>query len=104
MTNPFEVINARLQNIEALILDLHNKPANQEEQDRWFDIDELCDYLPGKPIKPTIYRWVKQGYIPAKKFGSRLGFLKSEIDLWLKEKHRIVNKEIQGEDCLKGKK
>ncbi len=90
------------QEIEDTLLN-YNKNGNSNP-DRWLSLDELREYLPGKPTRATIYRWVKQGKIPTKKFGNRLGFLKSEIDQFLKEKHRIVNKKIQVEDYLKGKK
>lgn len=87
------------QEVENVVKEFINNEAS--ESDKWFDIDELCDYLPGKPTKATIYRWAKQGKLPAKKYGSRLAFLKSEIDQWLKEKNRNPVEELDGKDCLK---
>lgn len=49
----------------------------------WFDIDELCQYLPDKPAKSTVYSWVNKRLIPYHKNGKKLRFLKSEIDKWL---------------------
>ena len=54
-----------------------------EEPDRWFDIDELCAYLPEKPSKPAIYKKVSEKAIPFEKPNKKLIFLKSRIDLWL---------------------
>ena len=67
------------------------------ETDCWFTIAELCDDLPGKPAKATIYGKVQRREIPHKKFGKRLAFLKSEIDLWLKNHSRQTNEEIKEE-------
>jgi excisionase family DNA binding protein len=53
--------------------------------DRWFDVNDLCQYHPDKPTKPTVYGWVYAGTIPVHKGGKKLRFLKSEIDNWLKQ-------------------
>ena len=55
------------------------------EADRWFDLNELCQYLPDKPKKPTVYGWVNAGLVPVHKGGKKLRFLKSEIDNFLKQ-------------------
>ena len=56
-------------------------PKNDEVQ--WLDIDALCEYLPDKPAKQTVYGWVCKKNIPFHKKGKKLQFLKSEIDRWL---------------------
>ena len=58
--------------------------SSNQQEDRWFDLTELCAYLPDKPAKPTVYAWVNQRLIPYHKGGKKLRFLKSEIDAWLK--------------------
>jgi excisionase family DNA binding protein len=91
MNNPFELIDARLSNIENLLLDLKKLPTPghpEPDPDRWFNLDELCLYLPDKPAKPTVYGWVHSGTIPNHKSGKKLRFLKSETDLWLKTGRR----------------
>jgi excisionase family DNA binding protein len=61
------------------------KEFNQESaSDVWLGINELCEYHPDKPTKPTVYGWVNAGTIPVHKGGKKLRFLKSEIDKWLK--------------------
>ena len=101
MNNPFEVIEARLNNIETLLLDLKHAPkkhsAPPAETNRWFDLNELCIYLPDKPTKPTVYGWVNSGTIPVHKGGKKLRFLKSEIDNWLRQGRKKTLAEIAEE-------
>lgn len=54
-----------------------------EPADRWFNLQELCEYLPDRPAKQTVYGWIGQHIIPYHKKGKKLQFLKSEIDQWL---------------------
>jgi phosphorylcholine metabolism protein LicD len=99
MINPFETIEARLSNIENLLLDLKhsNKGINQLETDRWFNLKELCAYLPDKPKHSTIYGYVHLKSIPFHKKGKPLIFLKSEIDLWLRAGRKKTLSEIETE-------
>jgi excisionase family DNA binding protein len=75
--------------------------SNIQEQinnpDRWFDLTELCQYIPDKPSKATVYGWVNAGIIPVHKGGKKLRFLQSEIDHWLKQGRRKTLSEIAGE-------
>jgi excisionase family DNA binding protein len=79
------------------ILSQNNAPQPQPETDRWFTIDELCEYLPDKPAKATVYGYVHTLSIPFHKTTKRLRFLKSEIDLWLKSGKRKTVSEIEAE-------
>ena len=54
-----------------------------EPADQWFNLEELCAYLPDRPAKQTVYGWIGQHIIPYHKKGKKLQFLKSEIDQWL---------------------
>ena len=85
-------LHAKLEEIERLLL--LNGPQNQSEQDKWFDLSELCAYLPDKPAKGTVYGWVHQSIIPNHKKSKKLSFRKSEIDAWLKSGRRFTGKEI----------
>ena len=66
------------------------------DADRWFTLNELCQYHPDKPKKPTVYGWVNAGAgtIPVHKNGKKLRFLKSEIDNWLKQGRKKTVAEI----------
>lgn len=60
-----------------------NNQASVEPSNRWFNLEELCEYLPDRPAKQTVYGWIGQRIIPFHKKGKKLQFLKSEIDQWL---------------------
>ena len=85
----------KLDNIERLLL--NNSTHPQPEPERWLNLSELCDYLPDKPVKPTVYGWVHQRVIPCHRRGKKLYFLKSEIDIWLKTGRKKTNAEIAAE-------
>lgn len=80
--------------LKKFILDKYNE---QIETDRWFDLEELCNYLPDKPTKQTVYRWVHLKAIPFHKGIKKLRFLKSEIDIWLKSARHKTMDEIRKE-------
>ncbi len=81
--------------IKRLLLEKSNEQRTETEQ--WFDLNELCNYLPDKPTKPTVYGWVHIGSIPCHKGQKKLRFLKSEIDNWLKQGKQKTNSEIEAE-------
>ena len=99
MNNPFESIDARLSNIETLLLDIKHSSTRSEETsgDRWMNISELIDYLPSRPVRVTVYTWTSRGEIPFHRRGKRLYFLKSEIDTWLKEGRHKTLSELRKE-------
>lgn len=74
------------------------QPIIQSQGDKWFNIDELIEYLPAHPAKQTIYDWVHKRMIPVHKEGQRkLSFLKSEIDNWMKSTKQKTIAEIEME-------
>lgn len=80
--------------------------AQEPEPERWFNIEELCSYLPDRPVRATIYEKVQSRKIPFRKAGKRLIFLKSEIDVWLKQGKQKTASEISldAEKYINGKK
>ena len=78
VANLYEKVN----NCERLLLNLSD--VNQSDTIKWFDIKELCAYLPDKPKLQTVYGWVRERKIPSHKKTKKLTFLKSEIDEWIK--------------------
>ncbi len=68
-----------------------------KEAERWLSLKDLCGYLPGRPAAATVYSWVHARKIPHQKFGKRLAFLKSEIDIWLRDHKRQTISEIEKE-------
>jgi len=77
-----------------------------KEPDFWFDIDGLCEYHPDKPKKPTVYGWVHNRSVPCHRGQKKLRFLKSEIDLWLKQGRKRTYQEtaIEADQYLAKKK
>ncbi len=74
-----------------------SKPTNIEPSDRWFNLEELCQYLPDRPAKQTVYGWIGRHSIPYHKKGKKLQFLKSEIDAWLKTDKCKTASELHAE-------
>ena len=103
--NPFETIDARLSNIESLLLDIkHNPTPTTQDPDHWMSVDDLINYLPGKIAKQTIYQKCSRRELPHTNSGKKLLFLKSEIDTWLNSQKRKTISELKNEvDCSLGK-
>lgn len=66
-------------------------------EDKWLSVEELCEYLPDKPSKYTVYTWVSNRAIPYHKKMKRLSFRKSEIDKWLEDARRKTADELYRE-------
>lgn len=99
-------ISLPIEDFQTVIIDCvnaclrSNKGLHNEQRtitDQWFDLTELCQYIPDKPSKATVYGWVNAGVIPVHKGGKKLRFLKSEIDNWMKQGRRKTLSEIAGE-------
>ncbi len=75
----------------------HLSKLSIQSKDEWFNLDQICKYLPDKPAKGTVYGWVSKRLIPYHKKGKSLSFLKSEIDQWLKEGLHITAKQMAKE-------
>ena len=99
----FTHLTNEVSEIKRLLLEKSNEQPT--ETDRWFDLNELCNYHPDKPSKPTVYGWVNAGTIPVHKGGKKLRFLKSEIDNWLKQgrKKTLAETKAEAEAYLKKK-
>jgi len=100
----FTQLTNEVSEIKRLLLEKSNERPT--ETDRWFDLTELCDYLPDKPKKPTVYGWVHHRLIPVHKGTKKLRFLKSEIDNWIKQgrKKTLAETASEADQYLKSKK
>ena len=83
--------------VEKLETLLNVTKSESSESDKWFNLLELCDYLPVKPARQTVYGWIGQKLIPYHKKGKKLQFLKSEIDAWLIGDKRKSVAELQAD-------
>lgn len=87
MPNALAYLIEKVESLEKLVLE--QNPAQAEDEDIWFNLDELRAYLPDRPARQTVYGWIGRRGIPFHKKGKKLQFLKSEIDAWLRtDKHR----------------
>lgn len=82
----------KVDKLESLLSSQNNALA--EPSDRWFDMQELCAYLPDHPARQTVYGWIGRHAIPYHKKGKKLQFLKTEIDSWLKTDKRKTSAEL----------
>lgn len=63
--------------------------------EQWMNLKELCEYLPSHPAEQTVYGWTSCHLIPFHKKGKRIMFLKSEINLWLRESKMKSSYELE---------
>jgi hypothetical protein len=82
------VVDAMAQNTAV-----QQEPPKKDE-DPFFTVKELHDYLPGNTPIPTIYGWCCKRTIPYHKIGRWNVFRKSEIDGWLSLKAIQTTDEI----------
>ena len=85
----------KVEALEKKLLEKNEVPTTPA--DKWFNIDELKDYLPDHPAKQTIYGWVSKREIPFHKGGKKLRFLQSDIDAWLSNGKRRSKSELKDE-------
>ena len=84
MTNPFDVIEARLSNIENLLLDIkHPTKASEPLPDR-ITLQDACE-LTGQS-KGQVYKLTMIGDIPFSHFGKRLIFSRKALTEWMEER------------------
>ncbi len=76
---------------------LDGQKSTPTDPERWYNLNELCEYLPDRPAAATVYGWVHNAIIPHHKSGKKLRFLKSEIDLWLKQGKKKTVSEIEAQ-------
>ncbi len=85
MYNPFEVIEARLSNIENLILDLKHKPKEQSEPLQTAT-NPFEGYIPRTEVvgklatATTLWRWEKQGKLKSYGIGGKRFYKCSDIE------------------------
>jgi predicted DNA-binding transcriptional regulator AlpA len=101
-----EQLSSIIQNAVRKVITETPQTEPPTQTDRWFDLNELCIYLPDKPSKATVYGWVHTGLIPCHKGQKKLRFLKSEIDAWLNQgrKKTLAETANEAEQYLKTKK
>jgi predicted DNA-binding transcriptional regulator AlpA len=83
VNNPFEAIDRRLDNLEALLVEIleHLRGGNS------YDIPEMGGIELAQEItrlsKPRLYALVSARQIPHAKRGNKLYFIRSELQAWV---------------------
>ena len=100
MNNPFELLDARLSNIESLLLDLKHSANNltpHPDKNDLLTIQQAGEFL--HLSVPTLYLKVSKSEIPVCKLpGSRrLWFSKQELTEWIKTGRKQTIAEINAE-------
>ena len=99
MNNPFAEIEARLSNIENLILDLKHQPkqVSTDQTEQFLTIQQAAELL--NLSVPTIYGYVHRAEIPVcKRAGTKkLIFRKQELMEWVKVGRKKTVSEIEAE-------
>ena len=52
-------------------------------EDRWLSVDEICRYL--GVSNDTIYKWIKEKGMPARRVGRLWKFKITDIDEWVRK-------------------
>ena len=98
MNNPFESIEARLANIETLLLDIKHKPINgppRSDPEEFLTVQEAAIFL--KLSVPTVYAMIHQKRIPFMRSLRRCYFLKADLISYLKQGREKSNAELSEE-------
>lgn len=106
MPQAVSTILDRLEGITTLINDKFDSLNPKKENKEWMDINELCEYLPEKPAKATVYGWVCAKAIPYTKSSKKLSFSKEAIDRWQQQRQRRSAEDIRdiADDYVNSKK
>ena len=107
MNNPFELIEARLNNIETLLLDLKHTPKEQGERsepEQLLTVQQAAEFL--NLSVPTLYGYSQRAEIPVCKRGKRLYFSKQSLFEWIKDgkKKTLAETASEAEQYCKTKK
>jgi excisionase family DNA binding protein len=96
MNNPFEAIDARLSNIENLLLDLKHTTkdtSNRSEADELLTVQDAAKVL--RLSVPTIYGLISKGELPVMKRSKRCYFSKVELINYIKQGRKKTHAEIE---------
>jgi excisionase family DNA binding protein len=81
MSNPFEILENRLSNIEALLLDLKHPTPTTES--KFYSVKDLAKHAGVSEL--SIRNYIKEGKLEAKKIGRRILIDQSQFEKGLSE-------------------
>lgn len=97
-SNPFDLIDARLSNIETLLLGIKHPDPKVDIVSDSLTKDQALHFLKenGLPMKTgQFYSLTSTGKIPAKRIGKRLVLSRNDLKNWL------ISKTVQKQDPAK---
>lgn len=78
MENPFKVLDARLSNIESLLIDIKHPPKeNNTNQEVLLTRTETCEFL--QINSSTLFHWTNKGKVTAYGIANRRYYKKAEL-------------------------
>jgi len=94
MNNPFAVLEARLDNIEALLINIKNepKPLVSQPDAEVLTVPEAAEFL--RLSVQTVYGLISKKQLPVMKRSKRCYFSKAELIAYLKEGRKSTHAEI----------
>jgi excisionase family DNA binding protein len=99
MSNPFDVIEAKLTKIESILSDLLRNPEGSpppaEPEEIFLTVKEAANFL--KLSVPTVYTLMSKKHLPFLKRSQKCYFLKSELIDYLKAGRRKTNNELKAD-------
>ena len=106
MNNPFEIIDARLSNIESLLLAIkHNsqEPILIQEKDELLTVQDAAHFL--SLSVPTIYCLISKGELPVMKRSKRCYFTKRDLLHYVRQgrKKTLAESEKEADNYLSTK-
>lgn len=95
MSNPFEVLEARLSMIENLLLDIKHQPQGDHvgQSKEILTVPEAAAFLDIEI--PTVYSKCSRGELPHSKRGNRLYFNREELIEYIRAGRKPTNAEIE---------
>ncbi|MBS1684467.1 MAG: helix-turn-helix domain-containing protein [Bacteroidetes bacterium] len=96
MSNPFELIEARLDKIESLLLSITEiapQKTLEAENEELLTVQQAAAFL--SLSVPTIYGLISRRELPVMKRAKRCYFLRSDLIAYLKEGKQKTNAEIR---------
>lgn len=96
VSNPFEVIEQKLSNIESLLLTINSQPKEVEQTehpDQLLTIQQASEFL--RLSVPTLYSKCSKSEIPYMKRSKRLYFSREQLTEYIKEGRKLTNAEIE---------
>jgi excisionase family DNA binding protein len=69
-------------------MNMKTAQSRKDDNTTYLDVKMVSEYL--HFARSTIYKWVEERYIPHKKLGKRVLFIKTDIDRWVENNGMIA--------------